>query len=60
MAFEAGGRPCEETVAFIRRMGAAWTLNHKDSPPITGQLWQEVSTLLQLGNAELILSANGF
>ena len=27
--------------------------------PVVAQLWQEYSTLLQLGNAELILSANG-
>ena len=26
---------------------------------VTGRLWQECSTLLQLGNAELIFSANG-
>ena len=25
----------------------------------TGRLWQECTTLLQLGNAELMLSANG-
>jgi len=27
--------------------------------PVVARLWQEYSTLLQLGNAELILNANG-
>jgi hypothetical protein len=29
------------------------------APSPTGRLWQELSVLLQLGNAELILSASG-
>ena len=64
MAFEDGGRPAEETVAFVRRCGAAaerlgasW--GGPGGQPVTAQLWQEFSTQLQLGNAELVLSANG-
>jgi hypothetical protein len=67
LAFEDGGRPAEETVAFVRRCGAAaeergatWPLAAAgDEQPVTARLWQEYSTLLQLGNAELVLSANG-
>ncbi len=67
LALEDGGRPAEETVAFVRRCGAAaeergatWPLAAAgDEQPVTARLWQEYSTLLQLGNAELVLSANG-
>ena len=56
-----------ETVAFARRCGAAaeargarWPLTEaEEGQPVTARLWQEYSTLLQLGNAELVLSANG-
>jgi hypothetical protein len=63
LAFESGGRPGEDTIGFVRQCGTAWAALHgEDSVEMklgTGRLWQEVSTLLQLGNAELILSANG-
>ena len=69
LAFEDGGLPAEETVSFIRRCGAAAERNGTSLPgageggdqdqPIVARLWQEFSTLLQWGNAELILSANG-
>ena len=67
LAFEDGGRPAEDTVAFVRRCGATaeergsrWPLTEaEDGQPVTARLWQEYSTLLQLGNAELVLSANG-
>ena len=62
MAFEDGGRPAEETVAFVRRcraaaerLGASW--GEAEGQPVTAQLWQEFSTQLQLGNAELVLTA---
>ena len=60
-AFEDGGRPSEEAVAFVRRLGAARTEAEEGSADWggTGRLWQELSTVLQLGNAELVLSANG-
>ena len=64
LAFEAGGRPSESTAGFMRQMGAAWAGSHASEDgelpaPVTGVLWQQVSSLLQLGNAEMILSANG-
>jgi hypothetical protein len=67
MAFEDGGRAGEETVSFVRRCGAAagrlgrqlGTTDALGGQPPTAQLWQGLSTLLQLGNAELVLSANG-
>ena len=63
LPFEAGGRPGEDTIGFVRRCGAAWAAQHGEEGAekklVTGRLWQEVSTLLQLGNAEMILSANG-
>ena len=63
MAFEDGGRACEETASFIRRCGAAAELRGvyatEGGLSATARLWQEYSTLLQLGNAELVLSANG-
>ena len=63
MAFEDGGRACEETASFIRRCGAAaeqrGVYATEGGLYATARLWQEYSTLLQLGNAELVLSANG-
>ena len=61
LAFEDGGRACEEAVSFIRMLGACRTEAEDGCTDWggTARLWQECSTLLQLGNAELILSANG-
>ena len=64
LAFEDGGRPAEETVAFVRRCGAAAkqlgsALLGTEEGSVVAKLWQEYSTLLQWGNAELVLSANG-
>ena len=64
LAFEDGGRPAEETVAFVRRCGAAAeqlgsSLLGTEEGSVVAKLWQEYSTLLQWGNAELVLSANG-
>ena len=56
-ALEDGGRPCEEAVSFVRRCGAA--AEEARDQQATSRLWQECSTLLQMGNAELVLSANG-
>ena len=63
-AFEAGGRPGEETVAFVRQCGTAWGEARAPDPddpivPATSRLWQECATVLQLGNAERLLSAVG-
>ena len=64
VAFEDGGRPAEETIAFVRRCGAAAdrreTLGSEDGgQPVVARLWQGLSTLLQWGNADMILNANG-
>ena len=55
VALEAHGRPAEETVAFIRRFGAA-ALEKYPSRGL-GSVWQGLSTTLQVGNAEMLLSA---
>ena len=64
LAFEAGGRPSDSAAGFMRQMGAAWAESHASEEgerpvPITGILWQQCSSLLHLGNAELIISAVG-
>ena len=63
MAFEDGGRACGETISFVRRCGAAaesrGLYEATGGQSATARLWQEYSTLLQVGNAELVLSANG-
>ena len=56
LPLEAGGRPGEDFVSFVRRCGAAAS---DDEPHACGRLWFEASTILQRGNAELILAANG-
>ena len=60
-ALEDGGRPCDEVVSFIRMLATCRTEAEDGNADWGGptQLWQELSTLLQLGNAEVILSANG-
>ena len=60
-AFEDGGRPSEEAAAFVRMLAASRTEAEEGSVEWggTARLWQECSTLLQLGNAEMVLSANG-
>ena len=56
LPLEAGGRPGEDFVSFVRRCGAAAS---DDEPQACSRLWFEASTILQRGNAELILAANG-
>ena len=63
-ALEAGGRASDEAAAFVRLCGSVYTETHKSedgapAPSPTGRLWQGLSTVLQRGNAELILSAIG-
>jgi len=60
-AVEDGGRPSEEASAFVRQLGAVRTEAEGGSWEWGGTalLWQQCSTALQLGNAELVLTANG-
>ncbi len=57
MVFEAGGRPGEATVAYVR----SW--DHDMAPAERTEVirygWQQLSTWLYLGNAEAILAAVG-
>jgi len=57
LAFEAGGRPAEETVAFVRSWGHG--LEPAERSEVIRYAWQQFSTTLQTGNAEMILSAIG-
>ena len=64
LALEARGRPSDEAAAFVRLCGSRYAETHRieggdPAPPATGRLWQELSIILQLGSAELILSALG-
>ncbi len=63
-ALEAGGRPSDEAAAFVRLCGSVYAETHKSedgapAPSPTWRLWKGLSTVLQRGNAELILSAIG-
>ena len=57
----AKARPAEESLGFVRMLGAVRTEAEEGCLDWGGTalLWQQCSTLLQLGNAELVLSANG-
>ena len=57
LVFEAAGRPSEETVAFVR----SWALELDDAErsKVIRHAWQQYSTVLQSGNAEMILSSVG-
>ena len=57
LIFEAGDRPAEETVAFVRSWGLE--MDAADRAKVIRYAWQQLSTLLQVGNAEMILSAMG-
>ena len=52
LALEAGGRPGEDFVHFVRQMAGG------DSAACSC-IWHDVSSTLQMHNAELILGANG-
>ena len=58
LAFEDGGRPAEETVAYVRTWGHG--LPPGERTEIIRYGWQQLSGRLQVGNAEMILSAKGF
>ena len=57
LVFEAGGRPAEETVAFVRSWAAK--LDDVERSKVIRHAWQQYSCTLQSGNAEMILSAIG-
>ena len=57
LVFEAAGRPAEETVAFVRSWGHE--LDPAERSRAIRYAWQQYSTVLQSGNAEMILSAIG-
>ena len=60
-ALEDGGRPCDEAVSFVCFLAASRMVAEDGNADWGGAalLWQELSTVLQLGNAEVILGANG-
>ena len=57
LVFEAGGRPAEETVAFVRSWAA--DLGDVERSSVIQYAWQQYSCALRSGNAEMILSAVG-
>jgi hypothetical protein len=52
---EAGGRPSDELVAFIRSYG--YGLSNAERSEVISQAWRQISRTLAIGNAEMILSA---
>ena len=57
LAFEAGGRPEDETVAYVRSWGCG--LEPAERSEVIRYGWQQLSAILQTGNAEMLLSALG-
>ena len=57
LIFEAGGRPAEETVAYVCSLGLE--LDSAERTQVMRLAWQQYSNVLQAGNAEMILSAVG-
>ena len=57
LVFEAGGRPADETVAYVRSWAAE--LDDAERSRAIRYAWQQYSIVLQSGNAEMILSAVG-
>ena len=57
LVFEAGGRPAEETVAFVRSW--AVDLDSAERARVIRFAWQQYSCTVQSGNAEMILSSIG-
>jgi len=57
LVFEAGGRPADETVAFVRSWASE--VDEAERAKTIRHAWQQYSNVLQAGNAEMILSAVG-
>ena len=58
LAFEDGGRPADETVAYVRTWGHGLAPGERSEVIRYG--WQQLSNRLQIGNAEMILSSRGW
>ena len=56
MVFETNGRPSDEAVAFVRAYGHGLPL--ADRAETVGTAWRQISRILQVGNAEMVPSAN--
>ena len=57
LAWEDGGRPAEETVAYVRTWGYGLPLGERSE--VIRFAWQQLSILLQTGSAEMILTSWG-
>ena len=55
MVFETNGRPSDEAVAFVRGYGHG--LPQALRAEVIGTTWRRISRTLQVGNAEMVLSA---
>ena len=58
LVFETGGRPAEETITYVRSLGAS-VGDPVERSMLTRALWQQYACTLQCGNAEMLLSAVG-
>ena len=57
LSFETGGRPGAETTAYVRSLGYGYEPAEKTE--VIRYAWQQLSTIVQIGNAEMLLSATG-
>ena len=57
LVFETGGRPSDEALAFMRCYGH--DLSEGERAEALGDLWRGLSRTLQVGNADMVLSAVG-
>ena len=57
LVFESGGRPSDTAVEFIRSYGHG--RDDAERAQVLGTFWRQISRRLQLGNAEMLLSALG-
>jgi len=55
LVFETNGRASDEAVAFVRAYGVG--LPQANRAEVIGTTWRQISRTLQLGNAEMVLSA---
>ena len=56
MVSESTGRASDEAVAFVRGYGHG--LPHALRAEVIGTTWRHISRTLQVGNAEMVLSAS--